>query len=207
MPDPRQITKPKQLLFEGRDMEVFFAAFLRKMDLVNTVQIQNFGGKDELLRFLKALLITPGDQDYIRSENASLGIIRDAETGENAFEKVCTALRTVNLTEPNQIEEFAGSAPKVGVLILPDKTTSGMLEDLCLRSVENEPVMQCIDEYFSCVARVDSLPSNISKARARAFLASRFEHATDLGVAVHKGYWPWEHPAFNHVRKFLENLR
>ena len=123
-----------------------------------------------------------------------------------AFKSVCSALNKAKLPEPDQIEEFAGSNPKVGVLVLPDNSTSGMLESLCLRSVENDPVMRCIDEYFSCVDRVDSLPKNMPKAKVQAFLASRSEHVVHLGLAAYKGHWPWEHSAFDHVKKFLRNL-
>ena len=100
--------KPKQLFVEGRDAEEFFGALLRKMDLVNEIQIRNFGGVSELSGFLRSILDAPGAQDSLRSEIASLGIIRDAEAGspEDVFKSVCGALNKAKLTEPDQIEEF-----------------------------------------------------------------------------------------------------
>ena len=47
MPDPKPITEPRQLAVEGKDAEVFFTALMNEMNLTG-VQVQNYGGKDEL---------------------------------------------------------------------------------------------------------------------------------------------------------------
>jgi hypothetical protein len=219
MPEPIAVTRPKQLIVEGRDPEEFFKALLREMGLTQEVQVQNFGGVSELARFLQefqdfleAIRTAPGSEGYLVQEIVSLGVVCDAErfrSPTDAFKSVCGALCGAGLTAPSQIETFGGSGPKVGVLILPDAATRGMLENLCLRSVENDPVMQCVDEYFKCVERrlpQTELPRIIEKARVQAFLASRPEHVAHLGLAAHKGYWSWESPAFNHVKQFLREL-
>jgi len=49
-----------------------------------------------------------------------------------------------------------------------------MLEDVCLQSVENDPAMCCVEEYFGCLKkRLSELRQNLSKARVRSFLVSR----------------------------------
>ncbi len=67
-----------------------------------------------------------------------------------------------------------------------------MLEDLCLKSVEDDPAMECVQEYFDCISdKLDDLPKNISKAKARAFLASREfledEHFEMIGECLRGG--------------------
>ncbi|MCC6446840.1 MAG: hypothetical protein IT210_25735 [Armatimonadetes bacterium] len=54
MSDPKTITEAKQLLVEGKDAEVFFAAMIKHMKLPG-IQIQDFGGNSQLRNFLKAL--------------------------------------------------------------------------------------------------------------------------------------------------------
>lgn len=209
MPDPRPIEKRKQLVVEGRDAEEFFSALLREMGLEGEIQVQNFGGISELANFLKAVRIAPGSDGSLVPELVSLGIVRDAERKhpENAFKSACSALRGAGFAVPSQMETFEGDIPRVGVLILPDADTKGMLEDLCLRSVENHPVKQCIDQYFGCVKQqLGSLPRNMAKARVQAFLAAMREQVTHLGVAAHKGYWPLSDHVFDHAREFLSNM-
>lgn len=210
------IDKSRQLFVEGRGAEEFFMALLRNMDLAEEVQIQNFGGINELPGFLqeyqdliRAIRIAAGPQGALVPEIASIGIIRDAEEKRpiDAFGSVCRALKGIDLAPPSQIAKFEGDKLRIGVLILPDTITNGMLEDLCLRSVADDPVMQCIDEYFECVEKqVGSLPKNMPKAKVQAFLASRPKYIAHLGLAAQKNYWPWKHPAFDHVKQFLREL-
>jgi hypothetical protein len=96
MPPLRKITESKQLLVEGRDAEVFFQALLRFMSLTG-IQVQNFGGIDELRGFLKALRNASG----FRQTVTALGIVRDAETAPGAaFQSACSALNGANLPVP-----------------------------------------------------------------------------------------------------------
>jgi len=205
MPDPVSITEPKQLAVEGQDALVFFQVMLREMNLTE-IQLQNFGGVDELRGFLEGLRRQSGFAQTV----VSLGIVRDAEQNpKGAFQSVCSALNNTGLDKPNRPEKFAGNSPKVGALILPDATTKGMLETLCLRSVSDDPVMPCIEEYFRCVKKELSpteLPKIEEKARLHAFLASRPKPDLLLGEAASAGYWQWDNRAFDHVKQFLRNL-
>lgn len=199
----KDIDKPRQLVVEGRDAEEFFKALLRDMGLAE-IQVQNFGGKDELPRFLDALKRMSG---FIK-QVISMGVVRDADNNPgDAFQSACGALSRAGLAVPNKAEEFKGNSPKVSVLILPNAEESGMLETLCLQSVKNDPVMQCIDEYFDCISqKLMDLPNNMYKAKAQAFLASRARPGLLLGQAANAGYWPWDHPVFDHVKRFLRTL-
>lgn len=206
--EPIKITSPKLLMVEGQDDEEFFKALIRHTGLTKDIQIQNFGGVDQLRKTLQAIIITSGFRHFLASEVVSLGIIRDADQSDpiNAFRSVCSALRASGLTEPSELEIFEGENPRVGVLILPDKNNPGMLETLCLKSIVNDPVMECIDEYFHCINKLDLEPKNMAKAKVQAFLASRPEYVPHLGLAAQKGYWLWDNPVFDHIKKFLSNL-
>jgi hypothetical protein len=198
-----QVIRAKQLLVEGRSAEVLFEALLNRLTL-SDIQIQNFGSKDELPGFLKALSSAPG----FREQVTSVGIIRDAETDARAaFQSVCGALRGAGLAVSAQVIVPAGQSPQVRVLILPDATMPGMLETICLRSVAADPVLECIEQYFKCVQQCTvSLPNNMDKARVQAFLASRSRPGLLLGQAARAGYWPWDSVAFDALKQFLRLL-
>ncbi len=161
MPQPKAITHTKQLLVEGRDAVAFFGALLKHLGL-SEVQIQNFGGISELRPFLKALRNEPGFWGKV----SSLGVIRDAENNpQGAFQSVRDSLLAANLPAPAETIVSTGAAPQVSALILPDAVTPGMLESLCLAAVENDPAIQCVDEYFNCLKQQMAVsPSNLTKA-------------------------------------------
>jgi hypothetical protein len=203
MPALKPIMEAIQLLVEGKDAEIFFKALLRNLNL-GGIQVQDFGGKDELKGFLKALRNAP---DFAR-QVVSLGIVRDAETDPKAaFQSVCSALRNASLAEPQQPTVRAGENPKVSVLIIPNAMTPGMLETLCLEALNEDPAMACVREYFECIQlKKGLLPNNMFTARLHAYLASCFKPGLRLGEAADAGYWPWDNPIFDSLKQFLYAL-
>lgn len=200
MPEPVPLVESAQLLVDGRDAVEFFRAFLAELTLPS-IQVQNYGGNNELRGFLKALRNQAGFETIVRS----LKIIRDAEVDAGAaFQSVCSALAGANLPVPSRPLAPVGPRPLVNVLILPESAVPGMLESRCLRAVEDDPAMECIEQYFQCVeARMGRLPRMMPKARVQTFLASRERPGLRLGQAARAGYWPWDSPALQHVRQFL----
>lgn len=83
-----------------------------------------------------------------------------------------------------------------------------MLEDLCLAAVADDPAMNCVDEYFSCLGEqnVSLRESAIPKARLHAFLASRERPGLRLGEAAEKNDIPLDSPVFEPVTEFLRQL-
>lgn len=203
MPPATTIDETKQLVVEGGDAKVFFKALLRHMGL-GGIQIQNFGGTNELPAFLKALRDTSG----FREKVLSVGIVRDAEANsDSAFQSARGAARGAGWDVPRQPMMSAGEVPRVTILILPGAGRPGMLEDLLLEAVDSDPVMRCIDEYFRCVAQsTEAPPTPMSKARVHAFLASRQRPHLRVGDAAEAGYWRLDSPAYDHVRDFLQGL-
>lgn len=202
MVEPAKIERPTQLLVEGNDQKNFFGAFVDDLGIQN-VQIQNFGGVDELRGFLRAFVRAP----YFDMVS-SIGVIRDAEeSAANAFRSVQSSLRNAKLPVPASARRRAGATPAVTVMILPDDNQSGMLETLLCKSFEEFPVNGCINEFIACARRIlDTEIERLDKARAHAYLATRPRPHVSVGVAAHKGYWPFDHEAFADVRAFLRNL-
>ena len=196
------ITKFKVLIVEGEEERRVFSALIDHLNLPD-IEIRDIGGKTKFHTNVRTLKITPGFHRV-----TSIGVIRDADDDpDGAFQSVCAALQNAGFARPKKPLQPVGCLPQVVVMILPDGETPGMLEDLCLKSVKEDPAMRCVDEYFECLQERDGrLPSNLSKARVHAFLASRERPGLRLGEAAQKGHWPWEHPAFEQVRQFLNTL-
>jgi len=196
-----RIEQPNLLVVEGREEELFFEALIKHLGLQN-IQIMPIGGKEKLRNNLRALVSAPRFHTVF-----SLGIVRDANADPNAaFQSVCDALRIVNLPVPKQPLLPAIGPPRVLVLILPGKNKQGMLEDLCLEAVKDDPAMCCVEQYFQCLSKLGIQPRNLSKAKVQAFLASREEPGKRLGEAAQAGYWRWDCEAFREVKDFLQEL-
>ncbi len=83
-----------------------------------------------------------------------------------------------------------------------------MLEDLCLKAVENDAAMSCVDEYFRCLEdqNITLKEVAIPKARLHTFLASREKPGLRLGEAAEKNDIPLDSPVFEPVVNFLRQL-
>lgn len=69
-----------------------------------------------------------------------MGIIRDAEQKEaiHAFNSIKNILKDNKLSFPENIKNnIKYDGIKIGIFIIPDNLNKGMLEDLCLCSIEN----------------------------------------------------------------------
>ncbi|AIY89305.1 DUF3226 domain-containing protein [Geoglobus acetivorans] len=197
------LTKPIILLGEGKDEELFLRALIEYMGLDEYIQVLEYGGKNRLHQFMRAFVNTTGFKNV-----KAIGITRDADDDgfENAFKSVRSALASANLPTPERPFEVAGNKPKVAIMILPDNSSNGKLEDLCLESVKNDPAIECINSFFQCLSENKIEQRDKSKARVHAFLATRYEPDKRLGEAAKAGYWNFGSPAFNELRGFIRLL-
>ena len=135
---------------------------------------------------MEQLKLTPFFNDKIKA----IGIVRDADAdAEGAFQSVCQALKSNGLPIPSCVLTPTPTTLKVVVLILPGNGSPGMLEDLCLDSVQNDPAIKCVEKYFECLENNKiELPAgcDISKSKVQAFLASRKDTDMHLGIACRK---------------------
>jgi hypothetical protein len=63
-----------------------------------------------------------------------------------------------------------------------------------------EFIQQHLEEW------VPQMPNAPSVEKIHAFLASRYNPKLDLGGAAGKGYWDFNHPAFEEIKRFLRML-
>lgn len=103
----KPLDRPKVILTEGLDGKEVFCALLSHLGLIEDFEVREAGGKDNLRRYLRALVITPGFRDV-----ASLGVVRDANTyPKRAFQSVHDALEAAGLTAPEEPFEAVGRHP------------------------------------------------------------------------------------------------
>lgn len=202
MPAPRQILTQSQLLVEGKDQLNFFDALLSRLGLGH-IQMHDFGGINDLAGFLELLVKLRGFNGVNR-----LGIIRDAErSAGSALQSVQSALKNVQLPIPSAAGSLFGTHPSVGVMILPDNSSPGMLETLLCRTFAGSAIDGCIDRFFACVGNRPGVSIvRPDKARAQAWLATRKRPHLSVGVAAKAGYWNLNHSALSDVRAFLRVL-
>ena len=201
---PNRVAASAQLLVEGRDQAAFFRAFVERLE-IDGVQVQNFGGVNDLPVFLESFAASRDFRDNVES----VGIVRDAETSaRSAFQSVQGALRNANLPVPDSPEHEAGESPSVKVFILPDNQSEGMLETLLCETFADTPLDGCIDRFFDCVRNEAGVGLHRpEKARAHAYIATRRDPFVSVWVAAQRGYWNLDHAAFDGVRRFLQSLR
>jgi hypothetical protein len=89
---------------------------------------------------------------------------------------------------------------------MPDGTSDGILETLCISSVSGEIEFACLTQFFACCQRHGVVPNNMHKAHAHAWLACRPEPDKRVGEAALAGYWPFSNSAFDHLWTFIRAI-
>ena len=204
-----QIEHPRLLLVEGNDDLHFFRRIIEGRQHAD-IQTIEFGGKDNLGEFLTNVLVPRvKTTDIVRI----IGIVRDADDFyDRAFQSVLDSLRRADLPVPDApilpAEGYLdGVAILVSVYIMPDNSSPGDLETLCLDAVRDAPSLPCVDRYFDCLQSINHMPKQESKARLRAFLASNIDDPTLFtGNAIAAGVISWDSLAFAGVHRFLDIL-
>ncbi len=202
----RSIETPAQLLVEGRTAEIFFRELAEFLNLQTQIQVRDFGDIDNLTAYLETFT----QLEKFIEKVSSLGIIRDAEDkpAYSAFSSVCDSLKVVKIEPPQNVGRVQQNTIKVGVFILPDCQNEGMLETLCLQSVNDQvATMACVEGYFECLEKNGvNLPPNMAKARIWAFLATQKISDPQVGRAAQANVFPWNSDAFKPLREFIAAL-
>ncbi len=211
----------KLLICEGGDDARFLRALLCHLDITD-VQTGDYGGNTKLGKALNALSRVPNARQI-----QALGVTADAdginpqasqEMFLDMFRMVRGALSDHAYPAPDRPGDFAeGEGPvvfanaplRVGIFIMPDNESHGMMETLCLKTVENDPVMECVDVYFDCARRKGNRQPDEGKedkARALVWLASQAKPNLYPGRAAEEGYWKFDSPALDRLKQFLRQL-
>ncbi|KJR40956.1 hypothetical protein MCHI_003150 [Candidatus Magnetoovum chiemensis] len=206
------IIKEKLLIVEGKDEVNVFTKLLNHLE-IDTIQIFDIGGKDRFKKELIFLKDVPGFDTV-----TALGVIRDADNDANiAFQSVAGTLKCCGLTPPDKHNTFSNNipselSPKTCVFIISRDDNQGMLEDLCLASVENKPAMKCVIALCECISELwiyerIAAPKNIAKAKTQAYLACMPDIAGSIGVGAEKSYWNLDNRAFDKLKSFIRTLK
>lgn len=199
---PRELDQPKLLIGEGVEEVFLFSALLAHLG-IEDMNVEQCGGKDGLPAYLDALRLRPGF-----AELSSLGVTRDADADAMAaFNSVRQHLQNRRFVTPASSGNIEGGTPRVGIMILPNGTSPGMLEDLCLTAFETDAFMPCINGFFECLETTPgNAPDQMSKARVHVWLAAQNPPDMRLGIAAQKGFIDWTNGSFDQLRRFLAAL-
>lgn len=196
-----------QLLVEGKDAEQFFIWACEHYKFEH-IQVQNFGGITELDNFLDTLKVLP---NY--TEIPAILIIRDAETDSNAaIHSIQTSLEKNEFIVPQRPYQFIEGTPSVEFAILPGIEDSngnycaGTLEDLCMLTINENPIWNKIDNFLTSVQSEHKL-THWHKSRLHAYLSVTNKFVgMKIGEATRAGAWNWEHQAMKKFKQAMSNI-
>ncbi len=193
------IRESKILLVEGIDDVKFFKAILKFLGIQN-IQIIGVEGKNNFKNILKLI-----SQEIYNKEFTVIVCIRDADSNFNgAFRSLKDALMAAGFPAPEKVNSFKNTDKlKTGIYILPENNENGMIEDLCIQTIDKE-LLQCINNYYRCT---NINPKNKSKSTVQIFLATQTPLVNSLGNASEHDIWDFNHESFSKIKGFLENLR
>ncbi len=192
----------KLIAVEGKDEVNFFNCLLKYMGFDNYA-VREVGGTRQFNDQFPALVRS---SDF--SDVDTIIVIRDADnSAENAFKSIKNVLIGENLEPPKEMNGFSNSIPKIGVFIMPGDSEKGMLEDLCLSTVKDHPVMEFIDIFVNFVLTLEEPPRNIAKSKAQVFLAAMPNIVCRVGLGAEKGYWNFNSEALLPLKSFLNHLK
>lgn len=219
--DFNDVTSKALLLVEGIDDAKFFDAFLKDGLNAYNIQVVQVRSKDNFRLFLTVTLKNAENFAGLRR----LGIVRDADTSAaDALKSLQDSLRDAAMPAPEQPWETARTENlNVSIALMPDGTSNGNLEELCLRALDDAS-LECIDSYIECVNSIGGTiaDNSLAKAKVFAYLATgpvprfrtgRVNESTRrrapglrLGDAAEARVWDWTSPAFAQMRQFLSDL-
>ncbi len=204
------------ILCEGRDAEEVLIAYLNSPALAdepafaNDFQVMDFGGNDDLGRFL-ALLKNMEGYDRV----ASLLIVRDAERdADAAIREIRSALRGQGLADPEGPHCWQGDAPKVGYLLFPTcaaESRPGTLEDLCLSilaETDSGEILGDIQRFMDRLSadRGRTFPHEF-KTKLHTYLSVTDDYvALKVGESARAGAFDWAGAPLRPLREFLTEL-
>lgn len=207
-PRNKPISQKKIIIVEGRDEAELVYLLLQKLNLTE-VQVIDAEGKDKFGSRIRAAFKEPGFEDVV-----CMAVMRDADADAVAArESALHWIKHQNLPVPAKGQlHSTGGGIKVSVWISPDNSTAGMLEDLFLRCICNEPAYALAVEYVDALIERYSTggqeysfskPSNLAKARSHAVLTATDGPIKSIGIAAARGNWACDHEELDGLRKFL----
>lgn len=183
------------LLVEGNDDYHLICALCKKFDITESFRVLDCKGIDELLEGLPVRLKGSG-------ETKTIGIVMDADVNiQSRWEQVRTIL--INTGFYNDIPKYCPSrgaivppndpdAIKVGIWIMPDNNSNGMLEDFATFLIpEQDNLLPIVDAVLADIEKKGINKYRLchhAKARIHTWLAWQEDAGTPMGLAITKKY-------------------
>jgi len=169
------------------------------------IQIVALGGKEKFNSDLPDIKKISGFKELINS----IGIILDADSNYNAtYESASNTLKSCGLPSSSNHSEFTNSNPRIGIFIIPAKDKVGMLESLCLESIAEYPIMQCVNNYIEC-AKIKGFTiadNKIDKSRCQIYLSTHKDLPNSVGRGAQKKCWNFNHSCFDELCEFIKSI-
>ncbi|MCY4466343.1 MAG: hypothetical protein OXE46_12480 [Chloroflexi bacterium] len=215
--------KSRLMLVEGKEDQEFFIRLATHMNVIDgwPLHIEQLEGKGNFSEYLRGMMRHPRF-----GQLSTIGIVRDADFGTNAFQSVKDTIQNANERNPRQLpvpqnqRELAKGQPNIIVLILPSSEREGMIEDLIMDVFREDPVNVCVDVFFNCLRESEIAISQEkhSKARLRTFITGKNVGSDSEGGDSDRQYlsdvfrmswWRdefWNSPTFTDAKAFLTQL-
>lgn len=208
------MSKPKelnpglsQLLVEGVDAK-FFCMWARRAYGFENIQVQDFGGINDLDDFLDMIKVLPNYEKV-----PAILIVRDAETNpEGAIQSIKNSLVKNGFCVPEEPYSYLSGKPGIEFAILPGIVNSegkyypGALEDLCMLTVKTDPILEHVDNFLENIQRKVTL-THLHKSRLHSYLAVKNKFVgMKIGEAAKAGAWDWNHPELAKLKKAMVDI-
>jgi hypothetical protein len=168
-------------------------------------QVMDFGGVDELRNCLSLLTRIEG---YDQVETLVIG--RDAETDvASAIVSVRDSMRLAKMPVPDKPFEYVSQdGLRTAFVIFPGpQCKRGTLEDLCLLTVTDDPIMPCVDDFLVCVGGTGETLPRPHKSKLHCFLAGKDTYVgSTIGQASYKGAWNAHHNALQPFKSIIQKM-
>lgn len=200
----------KILLVEGRDDREVIYQFCNHHDIDNRnlFKVEAKEGVEELLDDLRV---------RVRTGVKVLAVVIDTDTDLKArWDQLCGILTTHGYNCPEKPDEDGtiiaapnSTRPQIGIWLMPDNQTSGMLEDFLLRLTQiGDPLVSRAKQVVERIPASERLFGETKQVKAiiHTWLAWQPEPGTPLGLAITKQYLdPTQNPA-PEFKSWLERL-
>lgn len=177
---------PRVILIEGKNDAHMIIQLCSHFNIPETFGFYDCNGDDNVLKRLNALPVCADPPEII-------GVVIDAD-GPNLQSRwcsICDILIKHGYEPPYNPDErgtiiHASGKPSVGIWLMPDNVTDGMLEDFCAKLAPEDVIAYataCVTDAKN--ARMTSFREpHLSKAIVHTYLAWQDEPGLPLGLAV-----------------------
>lgn len=177
---------------------LFVAA--NRLDLLHSIQLLTYDGKNNLSRFITNGLIKMPGYDLI----TSLGIMMDADGDPEgvlpSFKSVQKALKSIQFPIPGEPGQVSISNNLASIVwILPDNQSSGEFEDVCIKALRTHPIFSCLEPFKTCVQAKGCTIPRSAKAPLYTILAWNEPCGRRLGELGDDFIRSWDLSAFDNV--------